>query len=146
MARPSERDLIKPKVREYCNRAIKTTAEEMPLSFLGMSRRLNVNRATLKKYFSSLIKSAQHQQQGNSATGERKRRPLECAEKLRNRDQEISALTERNKALLALNALVELNAARLGINPEDLYVPVPKPDRRVSRAGRAGRFTKRDRQ
>src|ERR1043165_302671 len=86
MARPSERDLIEPKVREYCHRAIKTTAEEMPLSFLGMSRRLNVNRATLKKYFSSLITSAQHQQQGNSATGERKRRPLECAEKLRDRD------------------------------------------------------------
>lgn len=146
MARPSERDLIEPKVREYCNRAVKTTAEEMPLSYLGMAHRLNVNRATLKKYFSSLIKKAQHKQQGNSKTGERKRRPLECAEKLRNRDQEISVLTERNKALLALNALVELNAARLGINPEELYVPVPKPDRRVSRAGRSGRSTKRDRQ
>jgi hypothetical protein len=146
MARPSERDVIEPKVRDYCNRAVKTTAEEMPLSFLGMSQRLNVNRATLKKYFSSLIKKAQHKQQGNRKTGERKRRPLECAEKLRNRDQEISALTVRNKALLALNALVELNAARLGINPEELYTPVPKPDRRVSRAGRAGRFTKRDRQ
>ena len=145
MARPSERDLIEPKVREYCNRAVKTTAEEMPLSYLGMSQRLSVNRATLKKYFSSLIKKAQHKQQGNSKTGERKRRPLECAEKLRNRDQEISALTERNKALLALNALVELNAARLGINPEELYAPVPKPDRRVSRAGRAGRFAKRSR-
>ena len=143
MARPSERDLIEPKVREYCNRAVKTTAEEMPLSYLGMSQRLNVNRATLKKYFSSLIKKAQHKQQGNSKTGERKRRPLECAEKLRNRDQEISALTERNKALLALNALVELNAARLGINPEELYAPVPKPDRRVSRAGRSGHFRKR---
>jgi hypothetical protein len=143
MARPSERDLIEPNVRDYCNRAVKSTAEEMPLSFLGMSQRLQVNRATLKKYFSTLIKTAQQKQQGNDKTGEVKRRPLECAEKLRNRDQEIFALTQRNKGLLALNALVELNAARLGINPEELYVPVPKPDRRVSRAGRAGRFTKR---
>jgi len=145
MARPSERDKIEPKVRDYCSRAVKTTAEEMPLSFLGISQRLNVNRTTLKKYFSSLIKKAQHQQQGNSATGERKRRPLECAEKLHIRDQEISALTEQNKALLALNALIELNAARLGINPEELYVPVPKPDRRVSRAGRSRRSINRDR-
>jgi hypothetical protein len=142
MARPSERDIIEPKVRDYCNRAVKTTAEEMPLSFLGMSQRLGVNRATLKKYFSTLIKNAQHKQQGNSKTGELRRRPLECAEKLRSRDQEISALTQRNKALLALIALVELNAARHGINPEELYLPVPKPDRRVSRAGRSRRTKK----
>ena len=143
MARPPERDIIEPKVREYCNRAVKTTAEEMPLSFLAMSQRLKVNRATLKKYFSIQIKAAQQKQQGNTHTAARKRRPLEFAERLRKRDQTISDLTQQNKALLALNALVELNAARLGINQEELYLPVPKPDRRVSRAGRAGRFTRR---
>ncbi len=145
MARPSERDLIEPKVRDYCSRAVKTTAEEMPLSFLGMSLRLNINRATLKKYFSSLIKKAQHKQHGNTKTGERKRRPLESAEQLRNRDQTISDLKQQNKALLALIALVELNAARLGLNPEELYVPVPKPDRRVSRAGGTLQHSRRTR-
>jgi hypothetical protein len=58
---------------------------------------------------------------------------------LRDRDRKISELEHRAKATLALIALVEMNAARLGINPEELYVPVPKPDRRVSRAGRSVR-------
>lgn len=145
MARPSERDKIEPKVREYCGRAVKTTAEKMPLSLLGMSQRLNINRATLKKYFVDLIKKAQLKQLANPKSNAPKRKRRECSEMLRDRDQKIVELEHRAKATLALIALVEINAARLGINPEELYVPVPKPDRRVSRAGRARHHSRRAR-
>ena len=143
MARPSERDKIEPKVREYCESASKTTPQEMPLSFLGMSQRLNINRATLKKHFVNLIKKAQLKQVANPKSIAHKRKRRECTDMLRDRDQKISQLEQRAKATLALIALVEINAARLGINPEELYVPVPKPDRRVSRAGRSMRRAKR---
>lgn len=145
MARPSERDKIEPKVREYCGRAVKTTPEKMPLSLLGMSQRLNINRATLKKYFVDLIRKAQLKQLANPKSNAPKRKRRECSEMLRDRDQKISELEHRAKATLALIALIEINASRLGINPEELYVQVPKPDRRVSRAGRTGRFSKRTR-
>lgn len=120
MARPSERDKLEPKVREYCASASKTTPEEMPLSLLGMSQRLNINRATLKKYFVDLIKKAQLKQLANPKSNAPKRRRRECADMLRDRDQKISDLEHRAKSTLALIALVELNAARLGINPEEL--------------------------
>ena len=145
MARPSERDKIEPKVREYCGRAVQTTAEELPLSLLGMSKRLNINRATLKKYFEDLIKKAQVEQLANPQSNALKRKRRDCADMLRDREQRIAELEHRAKATLALIALVEMNAARLGINPEDLYVPVPKPDRRVSRAGRTRRAAGRTR-
>jgi hypothetical protein len=138
VARPSERDKIEPKVREYCANASKTTPQEMPLSLLGMSQRLNINRATLKKYFVSLIKEAQLKQRANPRSVAHKRKRRECTDMLRDRDQKITELEHRAKATLALIALIEMNAARLGINPEELYVPVAKPDRRVSRAGRSG--------
>ena len=142
MARPSERDKIEPKVREYCARAVKTTPEKMPLSHLGMSQRLNINRATIKKYFAKLIKKAQLKQLANSKSDAPKRKRRECSDMLRDRDQKISEIEHRLKATLALITLVEINAARLGINPEELYIQVPKPDRRVSRAGRTGRSKK----
>jgi len=140
VARPSERDKLEPKVREYCRSAVDSTAMEMPLSLLGMSKRLQINRATLKKHFQNLIKEAQLKQRVNPKSDALKRKRRECAEMLRDRDQKITDLERRAKATLALIALVELNAARLGINPEELYAPVPRPDRRVSRAGRSRRF------
>lgn len=140
MARPSERDKLEPRVREYCRNAADSTPTEMPLSLLGMSKRLKINRATLKKHFSQLITEAQHKQFANSKSDALKRKRRECAEMLRDRDQKIADLERRAKATLALIALVELNATRLGINPEELYAPVPKPDRRVSRVGRSRRF------
>jgi hypothetical protein len=45
---------------------------------------------------------------------------------------------ERNKHLVARLALVEANAARLGIDPEELYRPVMRPMRNVSHAGKTG--------
>src|SRR5215813_5587897 len=46
---------------------------------------------------------------------------------------------EKNKKLVAQIAIIEVNAARLGIDPEELYKPIPKPIRTVSRAGATSR-------
>ncbi len=42
---------------------------------------------------------------------------------------------ERNKHLVAQVAVMEANAARLGFDPEEMYRPLLKPVRTVSRAG-----------
>ena len=46
---------------------------------------------------------------------------------------ELGIAEERNKSLLRCLQLVEANAARLGIDPEELFVPLPKPDRSISK-------------
>lgn len=142
MGRPPARDSIEPQVRDYCERASTASPEEMPLSFLGMSRRLKINRATLKKYFSDLILESQRKQKAHPNSTARQRRRREFADIVSGKDKTITEMEHRNKALLARLALVEINAARLGINPEELYAPVPKPDRRVSRAGRGGKLSR----
>jgi hypothetical protein len=49
--------------------------------------------------------------------------------------QELEKERERNKALVARIAIMEANAARLGFDPEEMYKPILKPVRTVSRAG-----------
>jgi hypothetical protein len=53
---------------------------------------------------------------------------------------------ERNKALVARIAIMEANAARLGFDPEEMYKPILKPVRTVSRAGTTGGIGRRGHQ
>jgi hypothetical protein len=48
---------------------------------------------------------------------------------------ELEKEQERNRQLVGRIAIIEANAARLGIDPEELYRAVLKPVRSMSRAG-----------
>ncbi len=48
---------------------------------------------------------------------------------------ELAKSETRNKALIAQLRLIEANAKRLGIDPEELYRQMDKPPRIVSYAG-----------
>jgi hypothetical protein len=135
MPRPSIRDSIAPSVLEYCKSAESSTPEEQPLTVLAMSKRLSIDRRTLKKYFSQEIADAQLRQKLLPQLTARQLERRSYADMLRDRDNQIEILTNRNKQLLERLALVEVNAARICINPEELYKPTRKPNRSVSRAG-----------
>jgi hypothetical protein len=139
MPRPPIRDSIQAKVLEYCDLAIQHSPDEMPLTFLGIAARLNVDRRTLKKHFASEIAEAERRRRLNPRYVARARERRAYADMLRDRDSHIEQLRRRNEGLLARLALVEINAARLGINPEELYIATAKPNRSVSRAGRRAR-------
>jgi len=54
---------------------------------------------------------------------------------LHQRDHEITLLRQKCEGLVAQICLAEGNAQRLGIDPAELWKPLPMPDRSVSRAG-----------
>jgi hypothetical protein len=56
---------------------------------------------------------------------------LETNDRLRHRDAQITQLRIANEALLARIALVEGNAHRLGIDPDQLWQPILAPPRVV---------------
>ncbi len=58
------------------------------------------------------------------------------ADMLRSYRDEIARLETHNEQLRAQMDLIEYNIARLPINAEELYRPMPKPDRSVAHSGR----------
>lgn len=60
---------------------------------------------------------------------------LAYRERVESLQEQLKEAEARVGHLIGLVGLIEANAARLGIDPEDLYRPTPKPDRRSSRAG-----------
>jgi hypothetical protein len=52
--------------------------------------------------------------------------------------EELEKERERSKNLVGRIAIMEANAARLGIDPEEMHQPILKPVRTMSRAGHGG--------
>jgi hypothetical protein len=124
-------------------RAYLATGESMPpdqcqLDVAHVAAAIGVSRTSIYKYglVEEIRASAQRQQEradklaGNNA-GDRQR---ETIQRLR---QELKQAEERNRLLLVQLNLIEANAARLGVDPEELYRPLVKPIRSVPRHGQA---------
>lgn len=132
MARPSIQNAVTEKVKSYIERALKTSPQLMPLSTLAVAKAIGNDRRVLKKYRldEEIAQAAKVQRRTHRTGADSARRTL---------DERLSALTtERDRmvaqvnALLGRLALIEGNAKRLGIDPEDLYRPLVPPDRRVA--------------
>jgi hypothetical protein len=54
---------------------------------------------------------------------------------IRKLSEEFEKERERNRGLVGLIAVMEANAARVGFDPEEMYKPIQKPIRTMSRAG-----------
>lgn len=132
MARPSIERQVKEKVSLYIEKAMASSPKEMPLSTLAVSVAIDHDRRVLKKYGQDLVIAAAEKKRAKTLrTGANDRR--------RSMDERLDAIQLTNKklegqsnALLARLALIEGNAKRLGIDPEELYKPLVPPDRRVS--------------
>ena len=94
---------------------------------------------TLYKYqFQEHIRAATHRQRENAKQTSKKPSLNSPKKRIQKLAEELKLAEERNKHLVARITLVEANAARLGIDPEELYQPILKPVRTISYAGKPG--------
>jgi hypothetical protein len=139
MPRSSVREDLLRRLRDHLTVAEAHAAEECPLDVRSVAAALGVSPTTLYKYgFNREINAAeQHQRESSHVSGrEIERRSFH--DQVRGLSQELEKERERNKALVARITMMEANAARLGFDPEEMYKPILKPVRTVSRAGTSG--------
>jgi predicted RNase H-like nuclease (RuvC/YqgF family) len=139
MPRRSKQEELTTALHAYLATAEKQTPEEYPLDRRSVAKALGVSPTTLYKYqLQEYISAAeQHQREMPSQTSKNPRYNA-SKERLQKLEETVKQAEERNKHLVARLALVEANAARLGIDPEELYRPVMRPVRTVSHAGKRG--------
>jgi len=136
MPRRSLQEELTSALREYLAIAELHSPEEYPLDIKSVAAALRTSRTTLYKYGLDKDISASNKRQLERANGSDRRTRRHTLEgtidelKARLRQAE-----EQNKQLIIRITMVEANAPRLGINPEELFRPILKPVRTVSQAG-----------
>lgn len=137
MGRKNKQKQVTDAVQDYLENAENQTPDEAIINVKSVAAVLGVSRTSLYKYeLDSAIKAAakrQRERMGLDEPAVKRRRASDIALKLR---ADLHLAEERNKGLVAQICLIEANAARLGIDPEELYQPLAKPVRSVSHAGR----------
>jgi hypothetical protein len=137
MGRKNKQKQVTDAVQDYLENAGNQTPDEAIINVKSVAAVLGVSRTSLYKYgLDSAIKAAakrQRERMGLNESAAKRRRASDIALKLR---ADLHLAEERNKGLVAQICLIEANAARLGIDPEELYQPLAKPVRSVSHAGR----------
>lgn len=136
MPRLSIRDQLCQRLRDYLAIAEAHPPSEMPLDVRSVATALRISPTTLYKYgFNDDINAAERRQRESALLSgpEIEKRFVEGqAEQLRT---ELEMERERNRQLVGRIAVIEANAGRLGIDPEELYRAILKPVRSMSRAG-----------
>jgi hypothetical protein len=133
MGRKSQEATLTSSVTAYLE-AVRRNPAAYRLDVKSVAVALGVSRTSLYKYgLDRMIREARQQQE--EMDEEPSNRLSDVLAQLR---QELKVAEQRNKALLTRLNMIEANAARLGIDPEELYRPLPKPMRAVSHAGRHG--------
>ena len=135
MGRPNRRDEVTQAVREYLAIAVCHPPEKCPLDVASVAAAVDCVRSSIYNYGlqQEIAEAAQQQQRLHKQTGSEK---SDIRMLLRQLRAEIKLTEQRNRHLLERLILVEGNAARLGIDTEELFKPLPKPIRMVSHAGR----------
>lgn len=136
MGRQSKREAVTKAVRAYLSLAESRLPGEYPLDVGSVATSVGCARASLYNYGlqTDILAAAERQR-------DRQQLPINGGLKgqLRQLRAEIAVMEQRNLALLERLNLVEANAVRLNIDPEELYRPLPLPPRQVSQAGRKKR-------
>jgi hypothetical protein len=139
MPRQSKQEELTRALHAYLSIAEMHTPEEYPLGCRGVAKALSVSPTTLYKYrLQEPIRAAEQRQRERGNLVGKNPRLKSSREHIQKLQEEVKQAEARNKHLVARIALVEANAARLGIDPEELYRPVMKPARTVSHAGQHG--------
>lgn len=136
MGRKSQEAEMTAAVKEYLEAAQREQTDVCQLDVKSVAAALGISRTSIYKY--GLDKPIREAQQQQVAEGSEK--PRRLSHMLADLRQELKQTEIRNKALLTRLNLVEANAARLGIDPEELYQPLVKPVRVLSHAGRSKKF------
>lgn len=134
----SKQEEVTRAVRAYLVAGEGRPTEQVQLDVMHVAAAVGVSRTSIYKYgLVEEIRAAarrQRERMGLPAGNGNRHRWRETIQKLR---EELAQAEERNRLLLAQLNLIEANAARLGIDPEELYQPLAKPIRSVARNGKA---------
>ena len=136
MPRVSVRDRLHQRLRDYLAIAETHAPEETALDVRSVADALRVSPTTLYKYgFNKDVNAAQQLQRDNALLSGPAIEQRFFEDQLIQLRNELNMERERNKHLVGRIAVIEANAGRLGIDPEELYRAILKPVRNTSRAG-----------
>lgn len=136
MPRVSVRDQLRQRLREHLAIAEAHTPAETALDVRSVAAALGVSPTTLYKYgFNGDINAAEQHQRENALLSGPAIEKRFFEGQLEQLKTELEKERERNRQLVGRIAIIETNAGRLGIDPEELYRAVLKPVRSMSRAG-----------
>ncbi|SRR6266702_3091576 len=136
MPRVSVRDQLQQRLRDYLAVAEAHSPEETALDVRSVAAALCVSPTTLYKYgFNGDINAAEKRQREDARLSGPEIEKHFFAGQLDQLKAELEKERERNRQLVGRIAIIEANAGRLGIDPEELYRAVLKPVRSMSRAG-----------
>lgn len=136
MGRKSRRDTITEAVRAYLAEAETQPTDTHPLDVGRVATAVGCARSSIYNYgLEDAILAASQRQREREQT-----QPTGLKGLIHQLRDEIAAMETRNLALLERLNLVEANAVRLGVDPEELYRPLLKPPRQAPRIG--GRQTR----
>ncbi len=136
MPRVSVRDQLQQRLRDYLAIAEGHAPDETALDVRSVAAALGVSPTTLYKYgFNNDVNSAQQRQRENGQLSGAAIEQRFFEDQLAQLKAELEREQERNKQLVGRIAIIEANAGRLGIDPEELYRAILKPVRSMSRAG-----------
>jgi hypothetical protein len=139
MPRSSVREGLLRRLRDHLAVAEAYAPEERPLDVRSVAAALGVSPTTLYKYGFNREINAAAQRQGEYVHVSGREIERRCFhDQIHGLSQELEKQRECNKTLVARIAIMEANAARLGFDPEEMYKPISKPIRTVSRAGTTG--------
>lgn len=137
MPRKSQEAALRQKVQEYLTLAEGHLPEESPIDVQSVAVALGVSRTTLYKYgLEQEIRAAAERQQRKAKLSGTASERYAYADMIRKLREELEQEQERNKTLVERLVLVQGNAGRLNVDLQELFKPLPKPNRTVSHAGR----------
>lgn len=135
MGRRSIEERVRKEVEDYLRQAEVISPAEAPLNTLAVATHLKANRKTLKKYRLDVeIAAAAERRARNGVLSPAQSVRRTNTEQLRIRDEEIAGMRKRCEALVGQICIAEGNAKRLGIDPKELWISLPLPDRSVPKA------------
>ena len=141
MSRSSLREELKRRLRDHLALAETHPPEECRLDVRSVATALRISPTTLYKYgLNREINAAEQRQRENMWLSGAAIEQQFYTDRIRDLTAELQHERQRSKILIARIAIMEANAARLGFDPEEMYKPILKPLRGVSRAGSGGKW------
>jgi len=136
MPRLSIREELKRRLHDHLAIAETHPPEECPLDVRSVASALRVSPTTLYKYgLNREINAAEKRQREDTGRTGAAIEQHFYKDRIRDLTQELENERQRSKNLVSRIAIMEANAARLGLDPEEMHRPLLKPLRSVSRAG-----------
>ena len=127
---------LQQRLRDYLAIAEGHAPDEKALDVRSVVAALGVSPTTLYKYgFNNDVNAAEQRQRENGLLSGAAIEQRFFEDQLAQLKAELEREQERNRQLVGRIVIIEANAGRLGIDPEELDRAILKPVRSMSRAG-----------